>query len=136
MVVQSCKLAPASIQVTLDSYTGLAAKPFLDLDVSINLFEQAQEMNAARTSEKSGRALMNDLQTKREADRAQANREELTQRIAQVIRQDGAIEPLKGLHFNRYSSPSECLHNVSIPAFCVIAQGSKEVLLGSDRYQY
>ena len=39
MVVQSCKLAPISIQATLDSYTGLAAKPFLDLDVSINLFE-------------------------------------------------------------------------------------------------
>ena len=32
--------------------------------------------------------------------------------------------------------PSECLHSVSIPAFCAIAQGSKEVLLGSDRYQY
>lgn len=136
MVVQSCKLTPISIQATLDSYTGLAAKPFLDLDVSINLFEQGQEMNAARTSEKSGRALMNDLQTKREADRAQANREELTERIAQAIPQDGAIEPLKGLHFNRASSASECVHSVSIPAFCAIAQGCKEVLLGCDRYQY
>ncbi|WP_320073073.1 AraC family transcriptional regulator [Nostoc sp. MG11] len=28
------------------------------------------------------------------------------------------------------------MHSVSIPAFCAIAQGSKEVLLGSDRYQY
>lgn len=79
---------------------------------------------------------MNDLQTLREAQRAQANREELTERIAQTIRADGTIEPLKGLHFYRTSSPSECLHSVSIPAFCVIAQGSKEVLLGSDRYQY
>jgi hypothetical protein len=35
------------------------------------------------------------------------------------------------LHFNRSSSPSECVDSVSIPAFCVIAQGSKEVLLGS-----
>lgn len=26
--------------------------------------------------------------------------------------------------------------SVSIPAFCAIAQGSKEVLLGSDSYQY
>jgi AraC-like DNA-binding protein len=79
---------------------------------------------------------MNDPQTKREADRAQANRDELTERIAQAIRHDGTIEPLKGLYFNRASSPSECIHSVSIPAFCVIAQGSKEVLLGSDRYQY
>ncbi|MCC5642276.1 AraC family transcriptional regulator [Nostoc sp. CHAB 5824] len=93
-------------------------------------------MNAAKTSEKSDIDLMNDPQAKREADRAQAHRDELTERIAQAIRHDGTIEPLKGLHFNRSSSPSECIHSVSIPAFCAIAQGSKEVLLGSDRYQY
>ena len=80
--------------------------------------------------------LINEQQAKREVDRAQAHRDELTERIAQAIRQDGTIEPMKGLHFNRASSPSECIHSVSIPAFCVIAQGSKEVLLGSDRYQY
>jgi hypothetical protein len=79
---------------------------------------------------------MNDPQAKREADRAQANRDELTERIARAIRKDGTIEPLKGLHLKRTSSPTECAHGVSVPAFCVIAQGSKEVLLGSDRYQY
>ena len=51
-------------------------------------------MNAAKTSEKSARSLMNDQQAKREADRAQANRDELTERIAQAIRNDGTIEPL------------------------------------------
>lgn len=80
--------------------------------------------------------LVNNSQTKREADRAQANRDELTERISQTIRQDGKIEPLKGLHFNRSSLPGEAHHSLSIPAFCVIAQGSKEVLLGNDRYQY
>jgi hypothetical protein len=40
------------------------------------------------------------------------------------------------LHFNRSSSPSECVDSVSIPAFCAIAQGTKEVLLGSASYQY
>src|SRR6266487_5789825 len=30
----------------------------------------------------------------------------------------------------------EKVHGVSKPAFCVIAQGSKEVFLGEDRYQY
>ncbi|MEG4580140.1 AraC family transcriptional regulator [Microcoleus sp. MON1_C5] len=79
---------------------------------------------------------MNDQQALREADRAQAHRDELTQRIAQAIRHDGTIEPLKGLHFNRTSSRSESIHSVSIPAFCVIAEGSKKVLLGNDRYQY
>ncbi len=93
-------------------------------------------MNATKTSETSDKVLTNALQAKREADRAQANRDELTERIVQAIRQDGTIEPLKGLHFSRSSSPSECFHSVSIPAFCVIAQGSKEVLLGNDRYQY
>jgi AraC-like DNA-binding protein len=93
-------------------------------------------MNATKTSEPSNKKLLNDPQTKREADRSQANREELTERIAQAICQDGAIEPLKGLHFNRASSPSECIHSISVPAFCVIAQGSKEVLLGDSRYQY
>ncbi|MEP6486923.1 AraC family transcriptional regulator [Microcoleus vaginatus GB2-A3] len=88
-------------------------------------------MNAAKTSEKCDINLMNDPQAKREADRAQANRDELTQRIAQTIPHDGTIEPLKGLHFNRASSPSECVHSVSIPAFCAIAQGSKEALLSS-----
>ena len=93
-------------------------------------------MNAAKTSEKSDMDLMNDQQAKREADRAQANRDELTERISQAICNDGTIEPLSGLHLNRSSSPGECVHSVSVPAFCAIAQGSKEVLLGSDRYQY
>ena len=37
---------------------------------------------------------MNDQQALREASRAQAHRDELTQRIAQAIRHDGTIEPL------------------------------------------
>jgi hypothetical protein len=93
-------------------------------------------MNAAKTSEKSDRDFVNDPQALREAERAQANRDELAERIAQALRHDGTIEPLKGVHFKRSSSPLEACHSVSIPAFCVIAQGSKEVLLGSDRYQY
>jgi AraC-like DNA-binding protein len=93
-------------------------------------------MNAAKTSNTSDTDLINDPQAKREGDRAQANREELTERIAQAIRQDGTIESLKGLHFNRTSSPAQPCHSVSIPAFCVIAQGSKEVLMGDNRYQY
>ncbi len=93
-------------------------------------------MNAAKTSEKSNVDLMNDQQAKREAVRVQANRDELAERIAQAIRDDGMIEPLKGLHLKRSSWPTESCHSVSIPAFCVIAQGSKEILLGNDRYQY
>jgi AraC-like DNA-binding protein len=75
-------------------------------------------------------------QAEREAQRTQASRDELVERIARAIREDGTVEPLKGLHLNRLSSPKEPVHSVSDPAFCVIAQGSKEVFLGNERYQY
>ncbi len=75
-------------------------------------------------------------QAEREAYRAQASRNELVELLARVIRKDGTVEPLKGLHLNRASSPKEPLHSVYDPVFCVIAQGSKEVFLSNERYQY
>jgi AraC-like DNA-binding protein len=57
-------------------------------------------------------------------------------RIARVIREDGVVEPLKGLHLGRVSAPLQRIHSVLEPSFCVIAQGSKEVLLGDSRYRY
>ena len=71
-----------------------------------------------------------------EAQRAQANKLELVERIARAIRDDGRVEPLNGLYLNRVSSPTEPGHGMSTPAFCVIAQGSKEIFLGEDRYLY
>lgn len=68
--------------------------------------------------------------------RAYACQEELAESIARAIPEDGAVEPLKGLHLHRSSTPTEPLHGVSQPSFCVIAQGSKEVLLGESRYRY
>jgi AraC-like DNA-binding protein len=87
-------------------------------------------------SEKVAMDSMNPQQVEREAHRAQANRGELVERIARAIHQDGRVEPLKGLRLHRASSPTESVHGMSGPAFCVIAQGSKEVLLGDTRYQY
>ena len=71
-----------------------------------------------------------------ETQGAQANRQELVERIARAVREDGKAEPLSGLYLHRVSSPTEPVHGVSDPSFCVIAQGSKEVFLGEDRYQY
>lgn len=79
---------------------------------------------------------MNPQPVEGEAHRTQANKNELLERIARAIREDGTVEPLKGLYLHRSSSPKESLHSVSTPAFCVIAQGSKEVFLGNERYQY
>lgn len=74
--------------------------------------------------------------TERETQRLRANREELAERIAQALCEDGVLQPLKGLHLARQSTPMEKLHSVLEPSFCVIAQGSKEVLLGENRYRY
>src|SRR6266571_3707246 len=71
-----------------------------------------------------------------ETQRAHAYREELAERIARAVPADGTVEPLKGLHLNRSSTQTDPLHGVSQPSFCVIAQGSKEVLLGDSRYRY
>lgn len=72
----------------------------------------------------------------REMQRFRVNHEELVERIALVLREDGIVQPLPGLRLARSSSPTEPLHGVSTPALCVIAQGSKEVLLGESRYRY
>jgi AraC-like DNA-binding protein len=79
---------------------------------------------------------MNPQEVELEAHGAQANRDELVERIARAIPQDGKVEPLKALHLHRSSSPTELVHGVTNLAFCVIAQGSKEILLGANRYQY
>lgn len=71
-----------------------------------------------------------------EAERAQASREELVERLTSALPTDGALEPLAGLRLRRESAPTALGHGVSEPCFCVIAQGSKEVLLGDNRYPY
>ncbi|MBP8864809.1 MAG: AraC family transcriptional regulator [Anaerolineae bacterium] len=76
------------------------------------------------------------LQTELEASRMQASRDELVERLMRALRKDGGSEPLKGLRLHRLSAPTELAHSVSDPAFCVIAQGSKEGFLGEYRYQY
>ena len=54
--------------------------------------------------------------------------------MAYAVPEDGRIEPFKGLFLARSSSPMEPVFGVAQPSFCVIAQGSKEMLLGSDHY--
>lgn len=80
--------------------------------------------------------LISPQQVEPELQRAQANRDELVERIARAIREDGTVEPLKGLHIHRRSSPTEPVHGVSDMSFCLIAQGSKEVFLGDNCYRY
>src|SRR5207237_3317796 len=78
----------------------------------------------------------NPQQSEREVQRVHASRDELVERIAWAIREDGTVEPLQGLRLRRASSPTELGHGVSYPSFCVVAQGSQAILLGDNRDRY
>ncbi|MCC7436199.1 MAG: AraC family transcriptional regulator [Methanoregulaceae archaeon] len=74
--------------------------------------------------------------TDRDSFRNAANREELIERIAEAVPSDGYREPMPGLLLGRASEPTENLHGVVRPSFCLIAQGAKEVYLGDTVYRY
>src|SRR6266704_3238789 len=93
-------------------------------------------MSEGETREEVPMNIMIHQQAEREAELMQAHHEELVERIARAIRQDGTIQPIQGLHLSRSSLPLKPLHSVLKPSLCVIAQGSKEVLLGDRRYIY
>ena len=53
-----------------------------------------------------------------------------------ITRSCPSVEPLNGLTLHRASAPTALAHGVSFPSLCLIAQGSKEILLGDKRYRY
>jgi AraC-like DNA-binding protein len=79
---------------------------------------------------------MNKTETRRDAQRVTANREELTERINRTVSEDGAKEVLPGFFLARSSRPSQSLNTVYQPAFCFIAQGRKRALLGEEVFRY
>jgi AraC-like DNA-binding protein len=79
---------------------------------------------------------MSNAPSERQARRMQADQEELADRIARALPHDGAVEPQPGLHFRRHSRLAERVYGFYAPAFCVIAQGSKDILLGEDIFRY
>jgi AraC-like DNA-binding protein len=72
----------------------------------------------------------------REVHGADGTCAELAERLACAIGEGRSIQPWQGLLLYRATAPTELGHGVSTPAFCVIAQGSKEVLLGDHHYRY
>jgi AraC-like DNA-binding protein len=62
--------------------------------------------------------------------------EELGARIAGAIARDGWLELKPGLVISRFSSPTEPMHAVLEPWFCMIAQGAKDVWLGGEHFHY
>src|SRR5689334_1064900 len=74
--------------------------------------------------------------SEREQQQMQLNREELVERIARAIHEDGDIQVVQGLHLARYSAPRDKIYGVLESSVCIIAQGSKEILLGDNAYRY
>ncbi len=75
-------------------------------------------------------------QVDRDTARTQANQEELVDRILNVLPSDGPSQPLEGVHLYRSAVPMSHVFSVLKPSLCIIAQGSKEVLVGNTRYRY
>jgi AraC-like DNA-binding protein len=64
------------------------------------------------------------------------NKQEIAQTIAGTVTKDGSVEVFHGLTLSRMSKPTESLHTVYQPAFCFIAQGSKQAQLGEEIFTY
>ena len=79
---------------------------------------------------------MNKKEAKREERRTQSNREELAERIAQALPEDGTLDVSPGFRLARSSRPTAPVHDVYEPAFCFVAQGSKQALLGEEVFRY
>ncbi|MGE0882156.1 MAG: AraC family transcriptional regulator N-terminal domain-containing protein [Blastocatellales bacterium] len=79
---------------------------------------------------------MDNHESKREARRIQSNREELAERIAQALPEDGVLDVFPGFRLARSSEPTQPVHAVYQPAFCLVAQGRKQAMLGDEVFRY
>lgn len=79
---------------------------------------------------------MNQRAAEFEKQRIKINRVELVERMTRAVSGDEVIEVFPGLFLGRSSQLTEHVHSVFKPAFCVIAQGSKQVLLGEETFRY
>ena len=68
--------------------------------------------------------------------RLRISREELVGRIMKILPEDGVLDVLQDITLARSSKVTERLHSVFTPCLCIIAQGSKQVLLGEEEFRY
>jgi AraC-like DNA-binding protein len=71
-----------------------------------------------------------------EKKKMQINREELIERMTRIAPENSLLEAFPGIFIYQSSRPTECEVSVLKPAFCVIAQGSKDVLLNDELFHY
>jgi len=65
-----------------------------------------------------------------------SNKEELVERIARALPEDGSLDPFPGFRLARSSKPTKPVHALYEPAFCFVAQGRKQALLGEEVFRY
>lgn len=68
--------------------------------------------------------------------RAGASLEEMVEILSRALDNETAVNPFGPLWLFRSTKPTVPLHTVYQPSLCVVAQGSKLVLLGDQRYVY
>src|SRR6185503_11457177 len=79
---------------------------------------------------------MRQQEVKRNTQRIRDNKEELVERIARAVREDGTVEVFPGFRLSRMSGLTEPVRSVYRPSFCFVAQGSKRALLGEEVFRY
>lgn len=79
---------------------------------------------------------MNENELELNRQRLRINRDELIQRTRRAAPEGGMLEIYPGVFLARSSQPTQPVHSVFNPAFCVIAQGSKNVLLNEEVFRY
>jgi AraC-like DNA-binding protein len=71
-----------------------------------------------------------------DAQRDEANRDELVQILATRATNEGANPQADGLNFYRHTAPTSPTHGLYSPSICIIAQGAKECQMGEERFRY
>jgi AraC-like DNA-binding protein len=79
---------------------------------------------------------MNQRVAEFERRKMQINREELIELMTRIARENSLLEAFPGIFIYQSTKPSENDIYVLKPAFCVIAQGSKDVLLNDELFHY
>lgn len=70
------------------------------------------------------------------AQRLQSNSDELLERMAGALPEDGAREALDGLFLARLTKPAESTLALYQPALCFVVRGGKRVLVGEEVLWY
>jgi AraC-like DNA-binding protein len=79
---------------------------------------------------------MNQQEAELRRHRIEINQAEMIERISRAVPEDGLLEAFPGVGLGRFSRPTERVYSIFKPSFCIIAQGSKQMLLGEETFRY